>query len=180
MEPTIQAKSEVSSFPNFIKLKYITVILCADIMFVNGVKNFMTIYRHIGFGTSENITNAKTATLLQSLLQVNCLYKRRGFKIQHFMMDGQFEPIKANAENARIAVNTTSRDEHEPVIERYIRTIKDRSRSVWSTLPLKKVPVRMIIELVATSVFGFHCFPRHDGISTTMSSREIITGMTLE
>ena len=69
------------------------------------------------------------------------------------MMAGQFEPIKANADNAGILVNTTSRDENMLVIERYIRTIKDRSRSVWSVFPFKKVPVRMIIELVAASVF---------------------------
>ena len=38
----------------------------------------------------------------------------------------------------------------------------------------------MIIELVSESVFWFHVFPHHDGISTTMISREIITGMTLD
>ena len=76
-------------------------------MFVNGVQFFMTISRHIGFGASEHITNSNTATLLKYLLQVNHLYKRRGFKIQTVMMDGQFEPIKADAENAGIAVNIT-------------------------------------------------------------------------
>ena len=91
----------------------------------------MTISRHISFRTSEHITNAKTATLVQSLLQVNSLYKRRGFKIQTIMIDGQFDPIKPDDDNAGIAVNTTSRDEHEPIIGRYIHTIKDRSRSVW-------------------------------------------------
>ena len=47
------------------------------------------------------------------------------------MMDGKFDPIKEDADNTGIAVNTTSIDEHEPVIECYILTIKDRSRSVW-------------------------------------------------
>ena len=99
-------------------------------MFFNGVQSFITISRNISFGTSEHITNAKTATLVQSHPQVNRLYKSRGFKIQTVMMDGQFEPIKADTDNAGIAVNTTSRDEHDAVIERYIRIIKDRSRSV--------------------------------------------------
>ena len=95
-------------------------------------------------------------------------------------MDGQFEPIKADANNAGIAVNITSRDEHNLVIERYIRTIKERSRSVWSTLPFKKVHVRIIIKLVDASVFWFHDLPHHYGISTTMSPRDIITGITLD
>ena len=84
----------------------------------------MTIYQNIGFGNSEHITNAKTATLVQSLLQVNHLYNRRGLKIQTVVMDGPFEPIKTDADNAGIAVNKTSIDEHKPIIERYIRTIK--------------------------------------------------------
>ena len=149
-------------------------------MFVNGVQFFMTISRHIGFGTYEHITNEKTATLVHSLLWVKFLYNMRGFKIQTFIMDCQFDPIKADSDNAGIAANTTSRDENEPIIERYIRTIKDRSRSVWSTLPLKKVTVRMIIEIVAASVFWFHDLPHNYGISTTMIPREIITGMTLD
>ena len=95
-------------------------------------------------------------------------------------MDGQFEPIKADTDNEGIEFNITSIDEHELVIERYILTIKDRSRSVWSTLPFKKLPGRMIIELVAASVFWFHALPHHDGISNTMSPHEIITGMTLD
>ena len=114
---------------------------------------FMTISQHIRFGTSEHITNAKIATLVQSLLQFKRLYERRGFKIQTVIMDGQFDTIKADADNAGMAFNTTSRDDHKPVIECYIRTIKDRSRSVWSTLPFKKVSVRMIIELVSASFF---------------------------
>ena len=38
----------------------------------------------------------------------------------------------------------------------------------------------MIIELVAASVFWLHAFPHHDVISTTMSPRDIITGMTFD
>ena len=38
----------------------------------------------------------------------------------------------------------------------------------------------MIIDLIAASVFWFHDLPHHDGILTTMSPRDIITGMTLD
>ena len=67
-------------------------------------------------------------------------------------MDSKFDPIKADTDNAVISFNTISRDENEPVIECYIRTIKDRSISVWSTLTFEKVPVRMIIELVLSHI----------------------------
>ena len=135
------------------------ITLCADIMFFNRVKCFMNIYQHIGFWTSDHITDTNIVTLVQSLLQVKRLYNMRGLKIQTVMVDGQFEPIKANADNEGMEVNTTSRDEHKPVIERYIRIIKDRSRSVWSTLPFKEAPVRTIIDLIDASVFLVPCFP---------------------
>ena len=73
-----------------------------------------------------------------------------------------------------------SRYEHNPVIERHIRTIKDRSISVCPTLPFDKLLVRMIIELVDASVFWFHDFPHHDIISTTTSPFGIIPGMILD
>ena len=60
----------------------------------------MTISWHIGFGTSEHITNTNTATLMQYVLQVKHFYKRRGLKIQTIMMDVQFESIKAGVDNA--------------------------------------------------------------------------------
>ena len=59
----------------------------------------MTISQHIGFGTCEHITNAKTATFVQSLIQVKRLHKKIGFNIQTVMMDVQFDPIKADDNN---------------------------------------------------------------------------------
>ena len=86
--PSAVDPPKVSSLPTFIKLKYIMITLCSDIIFVNGVRFFMTVSQDISFGTYDHTINAKTATLVQSLLQVKRLYKRRGFKIQTVMMDG--------------------------------------------------------------------------------------------
>ena len=73
--PSAVDPPKVSSLPTFTKLNYVIVILCDEIMFVNGVQFFMTISRHIRFRASEHITNSNTVTLLQYLLQVNHLYK---------------------------------------------------------------------------------------------------------
>ena len=80
--PSYVDPPKVSSLPTIIKLKYVIVILCADIMFVNGVQFYLTISQNIGFRTSENITITNTATLVQYLLQVKRFYKRRGLKIK--------------------------------------------------------------------------------------------------
>jgi hypothetical protein len=40
-------------------------------------------------------------------------------------MDGQFEPICMGLSELGIQLNTVSRDEHVPEVERYIRTLKE-------------------------------------------------------
>ena len=77
-------------------------------------------------------------------------------------------------------MNPVSVDEHVPEAERYIRTIKERSRCVQTTLPLKKIPVRITMELVSSCVFWLKICPRKSGVSNTMSPRNIITGLTID
>jgi hypothetical protein len=63
-----------------------------------------------------------------------------------------------------------------PEIERHIRTLKDRVRAIYTTLPFKSIPKRMLIELIYNCTFWLNCFPTTEGISATMSPRSIITG----
>ena len=52
-----------------------------------------------------------------------------------------------------IVLNLMAEDEHEPYSERFNRTIKDKSRMGIAGTPFKKLPKRMVIELVYTMVF---------------------------
>eukprot|EP00978_Attheya_sp_CCMP212_P049346 scaffold651883_cov181-Attheya_sp.AAC.1 len=63
-------------------------------------------------------------------------------------MDGQFEPLRVDLAELQMNLNTVSRDEHVPEIERYIRTTKERVRCIYNTLPFKKMPPRLLIEMV--------------------------------
>ena len=75
-----------------------------------------------------------------------------------------------------VQLNVTSNDEHVPEIERYIRTVKERARCIWNTMPFHKIPSRMTVELVHSCVFWLNSFPTNDGISTTLSPRSIVVG----
>ena len=55
-------------------------------------------------------------------------------------MDGEFGHLQGELADMGIALNETSRDEHVGDIERYIRTVKERMRAVYNTLPFNKVP----------------------------------------
>jgi hypothetical protein len=65
-------------------------------------------------------------------------------------------------------------------IEQYIRTVEERTRCNYNMCPFKKLPSRIIIEMVYCSIFWLNKFPPTDGISTTISPRTLIAGHHLD
>jgi hypothetical protein len=72
--------------------------------------------------------------------------QRRGFKIETALMDREFERLRDDI--PELNLNTTAASEHVPDIERKIRVIKERMRAIMSTLPFKRLPSRVIIEIM--------------------------------
>ena len=79
-----------------------------------------------------------------------------------------------------IALNKTSRDEHVGDIERYIRTVKERMRAVYNTLPFSKILARLVIEMAKASVFWLNGLPPRDYFGNNLSPRTIVTGQKLD
>jgi hypothetical protein len=165
-------ETEVPDIDNEVMERYKNVTLAGDIMFVNNIPFFVTISRAIKFATSEMIANRKNATILIAIKQVVSAYSKRGFIITHLLMDGEFEPMRGDLAAMRINLNTTSNNEHVPEIERHIRTLKERARCVYNTLPFKKLPERLVIELIHYSTFWLNSFPPTDGISIKDSNSD--------
>ena len=94
-------------------------------------------------------------------------------------MDGQFEPLCGNLANMGLQLNTMSNDEHVPEIEWQIRTLKERTRGIYCTLPFRKIPRRLIIEMLYAANYWLNMFLRKGGISQTMSPRTLLTGLTM-
>jgi hypothetical protein len=145
-------------------------------MKVNSVSFFMSISRHIKFGTAEFIESHHAKVLLKAVTQLQNVYAKGGFRI----VDGKFESLRPELANLGMSLNTASRDEHVPEIERRIRTVKERVRGVWNTIPFKKVPHRMTIELVMACNYWLNAFPAHNGISDTISPRALINSGRLD
>jgi hypothetical protein len=169
-----------TDIPASIMTQYKTVVLCGDIMFVNRIPFFMTISRHIKFSTVEMIENQQNTTIIKAIKQVKAIYMQRGFTISTILLDGQFESIRGELAELQITLNTVSNDEHVPEAERHIRTIKERARCVYNTLPFRRLPKRIVIELIYYSNFWLNSFPALDGISKTLSPRTIVTGMQID
>jgi hypothetical protein len=58
--------------------------------------------------------------------------------------------------------------------------IKERARAIRSTLTFKRMPDRMIVELINFVVLWLNAFTLSSGISKTYSPRTITTGTTLD
>jgi Reverse transcriptase (RNA-dependent DNA polymerase) len=156
------------------------ITLCIDIMFVNQIAFLITISRQIKFGTVESIPNRQNATILQGIKNVRNIYNKRNFHVELGLMDNEFEPMRAELMGIGIQLNTTTNDEHVPKIERYIRTVKERTRSIYNTLPYKQIPTRMLIEMVQARVFWLNNFPPSQGTNQNMSPRYIMTGFNID
>ena len=162
--------------------RYQKVVLAGDIMFVNKLPFFMTISRHIKFSTAELLVNRHIETIFSATKRVHQHYLKRGFKITSLLMDGEFdiEGYRGDLSTIGITLNAVAANEHVPEIERHIRVIKERARSVVNMLPFEAIPARMIVELIYYCCFWLNSFPAKGGISATMSPRAIVVGSTID
>jgi hypothetical protein len=166
--------------PREIMEKYRDVTIGADIMFVNRIPFLISISRYIKFGTTEVLKNRKNATIIQAFKNIRGIYARRGFRVTLCHADGEFEPMRGALIDLGIDMNIVSADEHVPEVERYIRTVKERTRCVYTTMPFKKMPSSMVVEMVHAGVFWLNMFPPDDGVSDTLSPRALVTGLELD
>ena len=136
----------------------------------------MTTYRELKFGTVEALMNRQVSTIRDCLKRVITLYQSRGFTVGSIMADSEFEPLRPWYPT----LNTAAADEHVAEVERYIRTIKDSTRSAYSLLPFRHVPRIVLIHLVKNAVFWQNAFRTGDGITQKYSPRYILTGQELD
>jgi hypothetical protein len=165
--------------PMTVHQRYCKVTLGGDIIKINNIPMLVTTSMKIKFSTVEYLDKQTTSRMLKAIKSVLQVYPSGGFRVRHLMMDGQFESLRGALLEMGVILNTTLRDEHVGFIERYIRTIMERARCCFNTVPFKKLPEHMVIELAARVVFWLNAFLPVDGISTTLSPRTIVTGKVM-
>ena len=99
-----------------------------DIMCVNGVPFLTTISRVIRFGSATEMSGATMNNVVNALKVINTKYRSRGFRIIAATADNGFSALENNPDflEFNITLNLTAEDEHEPYIERFNRTIKEK------------------------------------------------------
>jgi len=164
--------------PSMIKDQCQVVTMGIDIMFVNKIAFLVTMSESIEFGTVEHIENRQHETILEAVCTVKRLCSMRGFDLCFCKADSEFDSLREELSTMDIDLKAASEDEHVPEVERFIRTVKERTRATCNALPFKQMPARMITEMVKSSVMWLNVFPASDGVSTTLSPRTTVTGKT--
>jgi len=129
--------------------KYMDVVLAVDIMFVNKIPYLVSISQHMKFIIVEMIKNQKQATLVVALKQIISTYQKVGFKVMDVLADNQFECVRGALVDLGACLNFAAADEHVPEVEQF-RTIKERVHSIFNSLTFKKMPTRLIAEMICT------------------------------
>jgi hypothetical protein len=168
------------TIPSEVMSEHRDIVIGADIMYINKIPFFVTMSRNLKFSTAELMLKQKQETLVDHVKRIQRIYHKRGFRVSTFLMGRQFDVIRGDLAKMNITLNTIARGEHVPEVERHIRTIKERVRCVYTTLPFTKIPKRMLVELVYFSVFWLNSFPARDGVSTTLSPRAIVHGTNID
>ncbi len=157
---------------DFVQLhKYVTLV--ADVMFVNGLSFLVTSLQSLSLVTIEHLPSRTTKRLVHTLERVFKIYMTAGFVIQTALMDMEFEKLRTMMPH--VVLNTTAAREHVGEVEQKIRVIKERARGAFNTLPYKKLPKLMAIELLHFCVMWMNSFPVKSGISKKWSPRELVS-----
>jgi hypothetical protein len=93
-------------------------------------------------------------------------------------MDMEFEKLRTMMPH--VALHTTAAREYVGEVEQKISVIKERARGTLNTLPYKKLPKLMVIELLHFCVMWLNLFPVKSGISKKWSPWELVSQHKLD
>jgi hypothetical protein len=158
-----------------------SLILCVDIMYIDELPFLVTVSKYIKYITIRFIDDRSNETILEALQFVFPVYQAAGFTVKEIHCDREFASLQSKLEREyKVTVNLTSAQEHQPDVERAIRTIKERYRAMYHRCPFKMWPKLMIIRGASEAVKWLNSFPPAGGLSAQYSPRAIVLGRPIE
>ena len=126
---------------------------------------------------APHMKDKKHKTFFKALDDCLRLYNYYDFYIRSIYSDQELAPMFDLVKDTwDIQLNVSAAQEHCSYAERNIRTIKDRCRAMWHTLPFLVIPEEIIIEMVSRVCRFLNMFPAKEGLSNHYSPLQILTG----
>jgi hypothetical protein len=174
----VRVEAAVGRIPDDFHRLHKFVVLTADVMFVNGMAFLTTLLRKLRLATVEQLPSHTATQLSNSLIKIVKLYACTGFIVRVIMMDQEFDKVEEACD--MVEINTTVACKHVREIERFIHTIKERSRALVSDLPYNILPCQITIHLVYFAVLWLNSLPAAARVSKKYSPRKIVLGCELD
>ena len=118
----------------------------------------------------------KVSTIAKRLKLVLKKYNSRGFTVTDVFGDNEFNREKYRSLFLPANLHICTAGEHVPVIERSIRTVKERARAATVELPYTTIPRIMIISLLEGVERWINAFPTKEINKNTPSPATIVKG----
>jgi hypothetical protein len=150
----------------FIKLHQ-DVDLAIDMFFINKHIFFTTFSTKICFTTITHLAFHNKKLIWAALHATYKMYLLCGFRIIVIRGDHEFNSISNLAANLPTTptLDWAAAAQHCGLIERNIRFVKDKVRSVRPSLPFKQVPAIIVIQMVLHTVKFINDFPQRRGVN---------------
>ena len=131
------------------------VVLNIDMFFVNKQVFITTYSNKICYTTTSHVSTKAVKDYWPYLLQVIQMYEARGFRIVMIRGDFEFNGITSQVASLPGSPNLSlEAGTHTEPVERNIRFIKEKARSLVASLPYERLPTIIIIWLVLHASSG--------------------------
>jgi hypothetical protein len=111
-------------------------------------------------GHAVPVASRHYVVIATALKRIIAKYERRRFFVKQVGADEEFCKLE---DLVNVDFDFAAKDDHEPAIERFIRTIKDSCRSQYNMLQFIYVPKAVIRRLVLNNVFWWNALPGNTG-----------------
>ena len=154
-----------------------TLHMHMDVMYINAHPFLLGVYMPINLTVVTTLEGSSRKQCIRAAVEEQLyMVEQKGYTVTTIHCDNEFrdEQVCAAAANRSIDFNIVGPGQHEPVSERKIRLVKERTRAVLHSLPYA-LPSKLLRYLVLFVVFCLNIIPvRTNGMY--VSPKELLTG----
>jgi len=147
-----------------------------DLCFVKKLTFLVTRTEAVEYISLHALENGKKDTILKQLTKILKVYVNRGFIITDLFGDNEFNHDKIEERIRGINLHICAAGEHVPKIERAVRTIKEKARTIEHAMPYMRYLTFLTSSLVDSAVTAINDYPNKQSVSAHMSTSGILLG----
>ena len=132
--------------------------------------------KDVNYITIHYLPDKRFSTIAKKLKSVVKKYLSRGFTITDVFGDNEFGHNKYQNLFMPAILHVCAASKHVPIIERSIRTVKERARSATVELPFKTIPQLMMISLLEGVERWINAFPSNNINYNSINPATIVEG----